>query len=68
MEAISIAEEGAAGVDQDRCIGCGVCATHCPSEAIVMNPREDASPPPETPKDLRKAVMADFERAMAEQK
>ncbi len=66
MEAISMAD--AAVIDENRCIGCGVCATHCPPEAIAMNPRDDAVAPPETPRHLRKAVMADFEQSMAEQK
>lgn len=68
MEAIAVKDDDVAAVDENRCIGCSVCASHCPSDAISMNLREDVSPPPETPKDLRKAVMADFQRALAEQK
>lgn len=35
MEAVELAA-GTAGVDGGRCIGCGVCAYHCPSEAISL--------------------------------
>jgi len=68
MKAVSMNEGETAVIEKDRCIGCGLCASHCPEEAISMNPRESVSAPPETPKDLRKAVMADFERALTEQK
>jgi ferredoxin len=68
MKAVSKNEEETATVDALRCIGCGICASHCPADAISMNPRPDVSRPPETPRDLRKVVMADFERTMAEQK
>jgi len=36
-----------ANVDPERCVGCGVCVTACPSEAITLIPR--AKPVPEAP-------------------
>jgi NAD-dependent dihydropyrimidine dehydrogenase PreA subunit len=36
-------------VDENRCIGCGVCVHHCPEEAINLNrtgPRVAFVPPP----------------------
>jgi Pyruvate/2-oxoacid:ferredoxin oxidoreductase delta subunit len=37
-------------VDPKRCIGCGVCATACPSDAVRLSerPPEDRNVPPET--------------------
>ena len=35
METI-YAENNKAIVDQEKCIGCGVCAHHCPEEAIHL--------------------------------
>ncbi|NLG65956.1 MAG: 4Fe-4S binding protein [Actinobacteria bacterium] len=43
MDAI---EPGASGlaIDSARCIGCGLCASHCPSGSMRMVPREAAPP------------------------
>jgi Fe-S-cluster-containing hydrogenase component 2 len=45
-------------VDMDRCFGCGVCATGCPSEAIVMEERRAAPEPPLNRKALKEALAA----------
>jgi Fe-S-cluster-containing hydrogenase component 2 len=34
MEAISM--DDVASIDEDLCIGCGVCAHGCPAEAIML--------------------------------
>jgi electron transport complex protein RnfB len=33
-------------ISPDRCIGCGVCVSACPREAISFIQREDAVVPP----------------------
>jgi Fe-S-cluster-containing hydrogenase component 2 len=43
MEAITMNKDGVAQVDLDRCIGCGLCVTICPSEAISLIPKPDAN-------------------------
>ncbi|MBI4777286.1 MAG: 4Fe-4S binding protein [Deltaproteobacteria bacterium] len=68
MKAVSLSDDGVSVIDEIRCIGCGICASLCPSEAISMELREEIPNPPETPKDLRTAIMKDFQRAMSKQK
>ena len=45
-----VADEGVTRVVSGRCIGCGVCAVVCPSEAITLVPRPPAerTVPPKT--------------------
>jgi formate hydrogenlyase subunit 6/NADH:ubiquinone oxidoreductase subunit I len=35
-------------VNEGRCLGCGVCAAGCPSEAIVMERKRNIPDPPAT--------------------
>jgi len=43
-------------VDLDLCIGCGVCATGCPEEAIELVERAEIQMPPFDQKALSEAV------------
>ena len=43
-------------VNLDLCIGCGVCATGCPEEAIDLIEREEITIPPVDQKALAEAV------------
>jgi ferredoxin len=48
MEAIVIGSDDAAHVNRDRCIGCGLCITTCPSGALKLQakpPGERREPP-----------------------
>jgi len=33
-------------VDENRCLGCGICVSVCPAEALQLVRRPLASPPP----------------------
>ncbi len=35
-EAITVTEDGVAGVDEKSCFGCGVCARFCPEKAVLL--------------------------------
>lgn len=47
MDAI-VMEDGTATIDQDQCIGCGLCVTTCPDEAIslLLKPEGKRREPP----------------------
>jgi ferredoxin len=43
-------------VDIDKCLGCGLCAGTCPTEAIWLHLREDRKEPYDRAFDLYKAI------------
>ena len=45
-------------VDLDRYFGCAVCATGCPSDAIVMEVKSDFPIPPKDPKEMIASLKA----------
>jgi Fe-S-cluster-containing hydrogenase component 2 len=49
MEAVFMDDEKA-HVDKNRCIGCGLCVTTCPTDAmkLVKKPEENLYLPPES--------------------
>ena len=50
MDAITVNETS--HINQARCIGCGVCVSKCPSEAISLRDKEEKIVPPENGADL----------------
>lgn len=57
MDAVMVEEE-AVSIDLDRCIGCGLCVTTCPTEAItlVRRPEEELYEPPVTGAETYRTV------------
>jgi Fe-S-cluster-containing hydrogenase component 2 len=51
MDAITL-EDDIAVLNLDRCIGCGVCVHHCPSEALSLVARSDFLEPPRSFREL----------------
>jgi ferredoxin len=41
MEAITVGPDGVAHADLDRCIGCGLCVSACPTEALELRPKPE---------------------------
>lgn len=53
MEAVGL-REGRIALDPDRCIGCGLCVSTCPGEALRLVRRPPETVPP-LPQDMREA-------------
>jgi Fe-S-cluster-containing hydrogenase component 2 len=47
MGAITLGNKDVAEVDEERCIGCGVCTPTCPGEAVDLVKRAEVKPPPD---------------------
>jgi Fe-S-cluster-containing hydrogenase component 2 len=49
MDAIDVTD-GIAGIDLERCIGCGLCVTTCPTDAIelIKKAEDQLYEPPKT--------------------
>jgi Na+-translocating ferredoxin:NAD+ oxidoreductase subunit B len=57
MDAIEVGEEEKARVDSSKCIGCGVCSSTCPSEAVSLVRRETVTSPPDVTEFFTKRYM-----------
>jgi Fe-S-cluster-containing hydrogenase component 2 len=58
MDALSAAD-GSTKVDLDRCIGCGVCIPTCPTGAVTLRAKAQASVPPKDLKALYGKIMTE---------
>jgi Na+-translocating ferredoxin:NAD+ oxidoreductase subunit B len=56
MDAIS-ADEGYATVDLNRCIGCGVCVSKCPANAIEIKEKESKYVPPKNSDKMYQKIL-----------
>jgi ferredoxin len=55
MDAIVMTEADTAEINPDRCIGCGLCVTTCPAEAIELLPKSETdwrTPPSNTAEQM----------------
>ncbi len=59
LSAITLDADEVAWVNAARCIGCGLCASHCPSEAMSMAERTDQPEPKPTFMDLGMAILSE---------
>ena len=48
--------------DAQLCIGCGLCVSTCPSEALKMVPRPEPQIPPEGQRELHAAMVASLQK------
>lgn len=48
MEAITAMDKKAVSISLNRCIGCGICVTRCPSGALSLMKKPEEYTPPQT--------------------
>ena len=51
-------EKSVSVVDLTRCLGCGLCVTSCPTEAIELRKKEREVVPPHTGEDMIEVIMS----------
>lgn len=58
LDALEFGDDGPA-VNDKKCIGCGLCVTGCPEEAMFMIRRKDAKAPAPTGRDIGVTVLSE---------
>jgi Fe-S-cluster-containing hydrogenase component 2 len=64
MDAIRM-EDGTAVVSRDNCIGCGLCVSTCPEDAVKLEAKSDEErqvPPPSFSEALKAIAMQRMKR------
>jgi len=49
----------AVAIDEDLCLGCGVCVHKCPNGSLTLERCDEIKPPPETARDYMQAYMTE---------
>jgi electron transport complex protein RnfB len=58
MDAV-VESDGVVEINLDRCIGCGVCISTCPEEAITLVQKETVVVPPATHDEKLDRIMTE---------
>jgi ferredoxin len=56
VQAIEVADETAV-VRRETCIGCGLCVTGCPEEALRLEKVEEYAEPPQTTAEMGMKIL-----------